>query len=97
LERPDLADRERSPYVRDDMLDVGDFKLLQLQTEDFRTDTRELLPSNIREKLLGKTVKATGSIIQANKLLYFFRAEWRTGGRLCGRIFLERYALKSRT
>jgi hypothetical protein len=34
-------------------------------------DTHEIIMSDIRERLLGKSVKATGSVIQAEKQLYF--------------------------
>jgi hypothetical protein len=50
---------------------IGDYKLQKAQPTCSRTDTKELLLADIREKLLGKTVKATGSIIQANNQLYF--------------------------
>jgi hypothetical protein len=34
-------------------------------------DAHEIIMSDVRERLLGKTVKATGSVIQADKRLYF--------------------------
>lgn len=52
-------------------LTIGDFRLPALQPRTARTDARELLLADIREKLLGKTVKATGSVIQANSRLHF--------------------------
>jgi hypothetical protein len=54
-----------------DNFSIGDFKLQPLQTENSRMDAQEMLLSDIREKLLGKTVKATGSIVHAEKQLYF--------------------------
>jgi len=50
---------------------VGDFRLsLNGQAQCAQNATRLLL-QDIRDKLLGKTVKATGSVIQANQSLYF--------------------------
>jgi hypothetical protein len=54
-----------------DNFSIGDFRLEPLQIENSRTDAREMLLADIREKLLGKTVKATGSVIHAEKQLYF--------------------------
>jgi hypothetical protein len=54
-----------------DDFSIGDFRLQPLQMENSPTDAREMLLSDIRERLLGKTVKATGSIIHADKQLYF--------------------------
>jgi hypothetical protein len=50
---------------------VGDFKLPLTGQCDCAPDARQLLLQDIRDKLLGKTIKATGSVIQANKNLYF--------------------------
>jgi hypothetical protein len=52
-------------------LTIGDYRLQALQPRSVPTDARELLLADIREKLLGKTVKATGSVIEANNRLYF--------------------------
>jgi hypothetical protein len=52
-------------------LSIGDYRLEPFQPRNARTDARELLLADIREKLLGKTVKATGSVIEANNRLYF--------------------------
>lgn len=51
-------------------LTMGDYRLEPFQPRVARTDARELLLADIREKLLGKTVKATGSVIEANNRLY---------------------------
>ena len=50
---------------------IGDFNLERLQVTDARTDAKELLLTDIREKLLGRTLKATGSVIETNNRLYF--------------------------
>ena len=50
---------------------IGDFNLERLQVTNVRTDAKELLLTDIREKLLGRTLKATGSVIEANNRLYF--------------------------
>jgi hypothetical protein len=50
---------------------IGDFKLPLAAATQRAPDAREVLVQDIRDKLLGKTVKATGSVIQANKNLYF--------------------------
>jgi hypothetical protein len=52
-------------------LTIGDYRLQALQPRSARTDARDLLLGDIREKLLGRTVKATGSVIEANNRLYF--------------------------
>jgi len=52
-------------------LSIGDCRLEPFQPRNARTDAKELLLTDIREKLLGKTVKATGSVIEANNRLYF--------------------------
>ena len=50
---------------------VGDFKLSPIEQGQCAQNATRLLLQDIRDKLLGKTVKATGSIIQANQNLYF--------------------------
>jgi hypothetical protein len=50
---------------------LGDFKLETLGEGGAHPDARGLLLADIREKLLGKTIKATGSVIQSNQRLYF--------------------------
>jgi hypothetical protein len=50
---------------------MGDFRLEPLQPTNARTGARELLLADIREKLLGRSVKATGAVIEANNRLYF--------------------------
>jgi len=52
-------------------LTIGDYRLERFQPGGARTDAKELLLCDIREKVLGKTVKATGSVIEANNRLYF--------------------------
>ena len=55
--------------VRD--FSVGTVKLTQAADSVKSTDAREILLADIRERLLGKPVKATGSVIEADKKLYF--------------------------
>jgi len=50
---------------------IGTFKLTPPTGSVQEMDTREVLLANIRERLLGKRVKATGSVIEAQKQLYF--------------------------
>ena len=50
---------------------IGTFKLTQAADPVKGMDAREVLLTDIRERLLGKSVKATGSIIEADKKLYF--------------------------
>jgi len=50
---------------------IGDCKLPLTGQGDCDPDARQLLLQDIRDKLLGKTVKATGSVIQADKTLFF--------------------------
>ena len=50
---------------------VGTFKLNTNGNVEKRTDARQLLLADIRERLVGKSVKATGSVIEAEKRLYF--------------------------
>jgi hypothetical protein len=54
-----------------DDFSIGDFRLQPSQMGNSPMDAREMLLSDIRERLLGKTVKATGSVIHADKQLYF--------------------------
>ncbi len=50
---------------------IGTFKLTQLVDAVKGTDAREVLLADIRGRLLGKSVKATGSVFEADKRLYF--------------------------
>ena len=50
---------------------IGTFKLTPPTDSVQETDAREVLLADIRERLLGKSVKATGSVIEAQKQLYF--------------------------
>ena len=50
---------------------VGDFKLSFIGQAQSAPNATRLLLQDIRDKLLGKTVKAIGSVIQANQNLYF--------------------------
>ncbi len=50
---------------------IGTYKLTQAVDSVRGTDAREVLLADIRERLLGKSVKATGSVIEADKKRYF--------------------------
>jgi len=50
---------------------IGTFKLAQPISPAKGTNTRDVLLADIRERLLGRSVKATGSVIEADKRLYF--------------------------
>jgi len=52
-------------------LTIGDYPLALIQDSSRKIDARRLLLNDIKEKLLGKTIKATGSVIEANGKLYF--------------------------
>lgn len=74
MQRRCVEAREKAREILNEALDdfsIGDFRLQPLQLEGSRTDARELLLADIRERLLGKTVKATGSVIEASNRLYF--------------------------
>jgi hypothetical protein len=74
VERRCAQAREKSREVLGRALDdfsIGDFKLRPLEAASSHADAREVLLADIREKLLGQTVKATGSVIEANNRLYF--------------------------
>jgi len=63
------AKRIMTEALRD--FSVGTFKLTQPTAPVKGTDAREVLLADIRERLLGRSVKATGSVIEAGKELYF--------------------------
>jgi hypothetical protein len=74
VERRYAHAREKSREVLSKALDdfsIGDFKLQPLEPPNSHADAKEVLLADIREKLLGQTVKATGSVIEANSRLYF--------------------------
>jgi hypothetical protein len=50
---------------------IGDYPLALSQDSASRIDAKRLLLNDIKERLLGKTIKATGSVIEANGKLYF--------------------------
>jgi hypothetical protein len=50
---------------------IGTFKLTQPVDPVKDTNAREVLLADIRGRLLGKSVKATGSVFEADKRLYF--------------------------
>jgi hypothetical protein len=50
---------------------IGTFKLTQAADPVKGMDAREVLLADIRERLLGRSVKASGSVIEAGKELYF--------------------------
>mgnify|MGYP001063065945 FL=1 len=66
------------PRVRETVLKalknvrIGDFEAEVTSDTEVIADARGFILHEIREKLLGKTVKATGSIEQVNERLYFF-------------------------
>ena len=50
---------------------IGTFKLIKTAGPVKSADAREILLADIRDRLLGKPVKASGSVIEAGKELYF--------------------------
>ena len=50
---------------------IGTFKLTKTAGPVKSADTREILLADIRDRLLGKPVKASGPVIEAGKELYF--------------------------
>ncbi len=50
---------------------IGTFKLTKTAGPVKSADAREILLADIRDRLLGKPVKASGSVIEAGKELYF--------------------------
>jgi len=53
-------------------LEVDGLKVETIGDADLRADAKRMILNDIKEKLLGKRVKATGSIAQAGDHLYFF-------------------------
>lgn len=53
-------------------LRIGEQKVEMIGETKNQLDAQRLILHDIKEKLLGKNVKATGSVIQANNQLYFF-------------------------
>ena len=68
-EASNQAKRLLTEALRD--FSIGTFKLAQPINPVKGTNTRDVLLADIRERLLGRSVKATGSVIEANKRLYF--------------------------
>ncbi|MBO3810200.1 MAG: hypothetical protein FGF50_11505 [Candidatus Brockarchaeota archaeon] len=52
-------------------LGIDSWKVLKAGSAGLQTDAQRLILHDIREKLLGRTVKSTGSIVQVNGKLYF--------------------------
>ena len=50
---------------------IGDYPLALSQDSARKIDARRLLLNDVREKLLGKTIKATGPVVEANGKLHF--------------------------
>ena len=50
---------------------IGNFSFWPITVGSSCVDARQLLLSDIREKLLGRNLKASGSVIQSDQKLYF--------------------------
>ena len=66
--------RQRVKLLLEEALEgftIGDCTLALSKDSTRKIDARRLILNDIKEKLLGRTVKATGSVIEANGKLYF--------------------------
>ena len=53
-------------------LSIDGWHIDAVKTADLQVDAKRVVLNDIKQKLLGKTVKATGTVVQKGERLYFF-------------------------